>query len=109
MIVVVVGLVGFAVIDNLLFGPTGDRIDLKLLYVTHDYRKKGIGVRLFDHAMSIARSRGAAQLYVSSTPTQNTVDFYFRRGCRLATVPDAKRLAAEPEDIHLLCDIHKQT
>ena len=49
------------------------------------------------------RTRGRREaLYVSATPTENTVDFYLNRGCMLAPEPDTKLLAAEPEDIHLL-------
>ena len=75
---------------------------LAYLYVSRAYRGRGVGVQLFDAAVSFAREAGANGLYVSATPTENTVDFYLNRGCVLAPEPDPRLLAAEPDDIHLL-------
>ena len=61
-----------------------------------------MGTRLFDAAVSFGCEAGATALYVSATPTQNTVDFYLNRGCVLAPEPDPRLLAAEPDDIHLV-------
>lgn len=96
-------LVGIAVVDGYLRGENNDQIQLKWLYVSRDYRQHGIGKRLFEAALNIARERGAKLLYVSATPTENTVNFYLRRGCRLAVPPDPELLAEEPQDIHFLC------
>ena len=49
-----------------------------------------------------ATALGATALYISATPTRNTVDAYVRIGARLADPPDPVRLAREPDDIHLL-------
>ena len=59
-------------------------------------------LRASGEAAAIARERGARLLYVSATPTENTVNFYLRRGCILATPPDPELLALEPDDIHLV-------
>jgi hypothetical protein len=48
---------------------------------------------------------GAATLYVSATSSENTVNFYLRRGCRVAAQPDEALFALEPEDIHLEFEI----
>jgi len=96
-------LVGVAVIDTIPLGTARDHLQLQYLYISRDYRGQGIGTRLFEESKEIARSRGARFLYISATPTENTVDFYLRRGCRLAAPPDPKLFALEPEDIHLVC------
>jgi hypothetical protein len=62
-----------------------------------------LGKRLFDLARAVARERGARQLYISATPSENTVNFYLRLGCQVAEEPDPELLALEPEDIHLVC------
>jgi GNAT superfamily N-acetyltransferase len=98
-------LIGIAVVDGILRGPNNDQIQLKWLYVSRDYRGQGVGKQLFEEARAIARERGASFLYVSSTPTENTVNFYRQRGCYLALPPDPELLAEEPEDIHLLCAV----
>jgi GNAT superfamily N-acetyltransferase len=77
-------------------------MQLSHLYVSRAYRGRGVGMQLFEAAVSRAREAGASALYVSATPTENTVDFYLSRGCVLAPEPDPRLLAAEPDDIHLL-------
>ena len=67
-----------------------------------DQMQRGVGMRLFEAAVSFAREAGAKALYVSAAPTENTVDFYLNRGCVLAPEPDPALLTAEPDDIHLL-------
>jgi hypothetical protein len=52
-----------------------------------------------------ARELGARRLYISATPSENTVRFYLRRGCRVTDDVDAALFALEPEDIHLEFDI----
>ncbi len=66
---------------------------------------RGVGVRLFEAALNCARDVGASALYISSAPTENTVDFYLHRGCSLAPQPDPGLFAAEPNDIHPLCPV----
>jgi GNAT superfamily N-acetyltransferase len=95
-------LVGIAVVENAPVGRAHDQVQLSSLYVSRAYRGTGIGTRLFEAAVAIAREAGANALYVSSTPTENTVDFYLARGCVLAPEPDPRLLAAEPDDIHLI-------
>jgi predicted N-acetyltransferase YhbS len=98
-------LVGVAVVDSVRLGRARDRIQLYYLYVSRPYRGRGVGRRLFDEAAAIAREAGASALYVSATPTENTVDFYLGRGCVLAPEPDPRLLAAEPDDVHLVCPL----
>ena len=98
-------LVGVGVTDSVLRGDNRDRIQLKWLYVSRDYRGQGIGAQLFEEAKANARARDGAFLYVSATPTENTVNFYLRRGCQLAVPPDPELLAEEPDDIHLVCAV----
>ena len=98
-------LVGAAVIDGDCIGPDRDWIVLRFLYVSRSHRGRGVGSRLFEHAMVMARRRGARRLYISSTPTESTVNFYLRLGCEVAREPDPALLALEPEDIHLTCEL----
>jgi GNAT superfamily N-acetyltransferase len=95
-------LVGIGVLDSARVGPAGDQMQLSYLYVSRAYRGRGVGMQLFEAAVSAARKAGATAVYVSATPTENTVDFYLNRGCVVAPEPDPKLLAAEPDDIHLV-------
>ena len=98
-------LVGVAILDSRFIGPRHDQLQLKFLHVSNAYRGRGIGRQLFELAKATARKKGARQLYVSATPSENTINFYLRSGCRVTAQPDPQLFALEPEDIHLECDV----
>jgi GNAT superfamily N-acetyltransferase len=98
-------LAGVGIVEAAPVESAPDQLQLVYLYVGRPYRGRGLGTRLFDAAASAAREAGASALYVSAAPTENTVDFYLRRGCVLAPEPDPRLLAAEPDDIHLVCPL----
>lgn len=94
-------LVGVAVLECRRIGRARDRVQLKFLHVSQRVRGTGVGTALFDTAAARARALGARAVYVSATPSENTVRFYLGRGGRLATEIDAELFAREPEDVHL--------
>ncbi len=96
---------GAAVLDAVWRGERHDLLQLELMHVGRDYRGHGLGTRLFEQARAEARSRGAAGLYISATPSENTIHFYQRRGALLLRAPDADLFAKEPDDIHLWCPV----
>ena len=69
------------------------------------YRKQELGRKLFELAKTCAQEKGAKRLYVSATPSENTVNFYMRQGCRVTKEPDPELFELEPEDIHLEMEI----
>jgi len=98
-------LVGSSAADTVPRGANGDQLELRHLFVSRDYRGTGVGTKLFEAAKDVVRTQGAAWMYVSATPTENTVHFYLGRGCQLALPPNPELLALEPEDIHFLCPV----
>jgi predicted N-acetyltransferase YhbS len=98
-------IVGVAIVDSKRIGKRCDRLQLQFLHVSNAYRKRGLGARLFEMAKSVVRARGARRMYVSATPSENTIKFYMRMGCEIAEEPDPELLAREPEDIHLECEV----
>jgi predicted N-acetyltransferase YhbS len=98
-------LVGAVVLDSKLIGKHKDQLQLKFLHVSNSYRNSGLGTQLFELAKATARERGAKRLYISATPSENTVNFYLRLGCAVAAEPEADLFELEPEDIHLECDV----
>jgi ribosomal protein S18 acetylase RimI-like enzyme len=75
--------------------------ELAVLHVSRPYRRRGIGRRLAEKVIEAARADGARRLYVSSSPTRGTVDFYRSLGFAPAAEPDPDRFRAEPDDIHM--------
>jgi GNAT superfamily N-acetyltransferase len=94
-------LVGMSVLDHNPLPSGVDRLNLAGLWVSHGYRGRGIGRALFQLAAQEARERGAKAMYVSATPSENTIRFYTSLGCRLAVPVDLHLYECEPEDIHL--------
>ena len=93
--------VGAAVLEGRFIGEANDQLQLCFLHVSRSYRHSGFGRQLFGLAADEARRRGARSLYVSATPSQSTIDFYLRLGCRIARAPDPELFELEPDDIHL--------
>ena len=94
-------LVGAMALESRFIGRANDQLQLKFLHVGRRHRGAGLGRKLFDLAARRAGELGARRLYISSTSSQNTVDFYLRRGCTPTTERDPALFELEPEDIHL--------
>jgi predicted N-acetyltransferase YhbS len=97
-------LIAAAVLESRFIGRARDRLQLKFLHVGRRQRGAGLGAALFERAAARARALGARGLYVSATPSENTVRFYLRRGFRVAGEADPDLFALEPEDVHLELD-----
>jgi GNAT superfamily N-acetyltransferase len=98
-------LAAVAVLDTQFIGKRHDLLQLKFLFVGQAYRQHGLGTLLFEKARQIARAWGARGLYISATPSENTINFYRRLGCVVTPTPDPDLFALEPEDIHLECPL----
>ena len=94
-------LAGMAVLEHQPVQTGTNRLNFTGLWVSHPYRREGIGKALFLLAAKEARVRGAEALYVSATPSENTVRFYLGLGCVRADPLDPTLFEKEPEDIHL--------
>jgi predicted N-acetyltransferase YhbS len=98
-------IIGAAVLESKFIGQPQDQLQLSFLHVSRDHRGRGLGKQLFELAKERARQMGARRLYISATPSENTVNFYLRLGCVVTTHPDPELFEREPEDIHLECAI----
>lgn len=98
-------LIGATVLEGRFIGRGNDQLQLKFLHVSRRHRRSGLGCTLFDQAVARARELGARRLYISATPSENTVRFYLRRGCRITDDVDTALFELEPDDIHLEFEI----
>ena len=94
-------LVGISILESKFIGSGRDILQLKFLHVNRDCRGQGLGTKLFNIAIEKAKVLGAKKLYISATPSENTINYYLRLGCVLAAEIDPELFALEPEDIHL--------
>jgi len=94
-------IVGIATITNKFIGKNNDQLQLEFLHVGKNYRKKGIGKKLVNKTKLKAKELGAKKLYISSIPSQSTVDFYMHLGCEITRDTNKELFELEPGDIHL--------
>jgi predicted N-acetyltransferase YhbS len=95
-------LVGVVVLESEFIGADSDQLQLKFLHISRDFRKKGLGRKLFELAVAGAKEKGARALYVSSCESKNSVDFWMHLGCVVTPDVDEELRRLEPEDIHLV-------
>ncbi|MHC4082170.1 MAG: GNAT family N-acetyltransferase [Planctomycetota bacterium] len=95
-------LIGFAIYRPRL---TKDMAQYAVLYVSSDYRGRGVGSELTENVIGLARADGSNKLYVSATPSVATVEFYRRHGFEVTSEANPELLELEPEDIHMTMEL----
>ncbi|QGH36890.1 GNAT family N-acetyltransferase [Gracilibacillus salitolerans] len=95
-------LVGFGVLAHKFRGKDNNQLQLDLMYVTREYRRQGVGSRIFEALSREATKRGAKQLYISATETESAVNFYSSRGSAITPDVDEELFQKEPKDIHMI-------
>jgi len=98
-------LTGIAVLGFKFISSSKDQLVVIFLHVDAKYRKQGIGTNLINKLVYQARALGAKKLYISATPSKNTIDFYLHRGAYLTNELNSELFGLEPGDIHLDLDV----
>jgi len=98
-------LIGAVVLESKFIGKAQEQLQLKFLHVSRSHRKTGLGRVLFERAVEKARAMNARRLYISATPSENTVNFYLHLGCVVTQEIDPELFVLEPDDIHLEYDL----
>jgi N-acetylglutamate synthase-like GNAT family acetyltransferase len=94
-------LIGISALESEFIGKDKDQLQLYFHQVDSNYRHSGVGGRLFRNAVMKAKELGAKRVYVSATPSKNTIGFYLHMGCSLASEVNPELFELEPQDIHL--------
>ena len=94
-------LIAISALESEFIGRKKDQLQLYFHHVDSHYKHSGIGGKLLKKIMVKAKKLGAKKLYISATPSKNTIEFYMHMGCRLASELNPKLYRMEPEDIHL--------
>jgi len=96
---------GFVSVEADLFGGSHRYLDMSLLFISLDMRKKGIGRTLFQAAKVWAKCHGADKLYISAHSAVETQAFYRKMGCVEAAQYDDAHYQREPKDCQLECKL----
>ena len=94
-------LVGFASIENQLWGSQHEYVQLSSIHTSYESRGMGIGKELFFLAGKKAKENGAKKLYISAHSSQESQAFYKSLGCVEAIEYNQKLVDEEPYDCQL--------
>ena len=94
-------LIAVSALESEFIGKEKDQLQLYFHHVDSQYRHSGVGGKLLRKVMAKAKNLGGKKLYISATPSKNTIEFYMHVGCRLTSDLNSKLYKLEPEDIHL--------
>ena len=94
-------IVGFATVSHHLFGATARYAELVCFQISEEYRRQGIGKKLFSMVCEEALRLGAEKLYISSHSSKESQAAYRALGCTPAEEINASLVAEEPFDVQL--------
>ncbi len=96
---------GFASAAGDLIGAAHTYADLTNIYVSEEYRRRGIGAELFNRVKSYAKSKGAEKLYISAHSAVESQAFYASMGCTEAEEYSRYHAEKEPCDCQMECGV----
>lgn len=94
-------LIGFVTINRELFGEKYNYVLLDQLFITLEYRSKGIGKKLFILSADAAREWNADKIYICAGSAEETIAFYFTIGCKEALEINKELYENDPRDYQL--------
>ena len=94
-------IIGFATISHRIFGAAARYVQLVCFQISEEYRRQGVGRKLFSMACEEARRLGADKLYISAHSSKESQAAYRALGCSFAEEINEELTAAEPFDVQL--------
>ena len=73
-------MVGFASLDGILRGESEKYANLTMLFVDDEWKRQGIGKRLFRRICICAQSMNADKIFITTIPSHDTISFYWNMG-----------------------------
>ena len=94
-------IIGFATLSHQLFGAAARYVQLVCFQISEEYRRQGIGRKLFFMVCEEARRLGADKLYISAHSSKESQAAYRALGCTPAEELNEGLAAAEPFDVQM--------
>ena len=94
-------IIGFATVSHRIFGAAARYVQLVCFQISEEYRRQGIGRKLFSMACEEARRLGADKLYISAHSSKESQAAYRALGCMPAEEVNEGLAAAEPFDVQM--------
>jgi predicted N-acetyltransferase YhbS len=102
-------LIGFITVNREFFGKMYNYVLLDQLFITLDYRNKGIGKKLFFLSADVAKQWEADKIYICAGSAEETIAFYFAVGCVEAAEINRELYESDPRDFQLEFNIHNES
>ena len=74
--------IGFCCMDGGLAGEGAKYANMTMLFVDDNWKRKGVGKKLFSRICMHAAEMKADKLFISAVPSFETIAFYFSMGCQ---------------------------
>ncbi|MDF2884803.1 MAG: N-acetyltransferase [Clostridiaceae bacterium] len=100
-------LIGFASVENNLFGLHNEYIQLSCIHTSYEFRGTGVGKKLFFLMCNHAKELGAQKLYISAHSSEETQAFYTAMGCIEAKEYNTELAEHEPCDCQMEYELFK--
>lgn len=94
-------LIGFISLSNSFFGSSNQYIELVILQVSSQFRRYGIGRKMFELVCKEAKIAGGRKLYISAHASKESQAFYRKIGCIEATEINKFIAGNEPFDVQM--------
>jgi GNAT superfamily N-acetyltransferase len=97
-------LIGFCSVNRDMFGKQYKYVLFDQQFISAEYRKKGIGKKLFYMAVEKAKEWGADKFYIYAGSSENTLAYYKSLGCKDAQEINQELYDGDPRDVQLEYD-----
>ena len=94
-------IIGFATVSHHIFGAKARYVELVCFQISEEYRRQGIGKKLFSMVCEEALRLGAEKLYISGHSSRETQAAYRALGCIPAEEINVRLAEEEPFDVQL--------
>jgi len=94
-------LIGFSSVNPEIFGIKSKYVLLDQIFISLEYRSKGIGKQLFMRSVTEAKKLGAAKFYICAGSSEETIAFYRAIGCVEANEINTDLYEGDTRDIQL--------
>ncbi len=100
-------LVGFVSVNSNIFGQKHKYILLDQLFISKEYRGKGVGKKLFLLSAKEAKNLGAEKFYICAGSAEETIAFYIALGCEVAKEINQELYQQDTRDYQLEYEFNK--
>lgn len=94
-------LIGFCSVNSNVFGSQNRYVLLDQIFISLEYRSKGIGKQLFLRSVIEAKKLGAGKFYICAGSSEETIAFYRKLGCSEASEINPELYEGDTRDMQL--------